>query len=61
MISVVIPTLNAERLLPRCFDNLIAARDAQDSLSGSHEPWIDADCSTLWFRRGGVTFMAKKQ
>src|SRR5258706_13342545 len=25
MISVVIPTLNAERLLPRCFDSLIAA------------------------------------
>ena len=24
MISVVIPTLNAERLLPRCFDSLIA-------------------------------------
>jgi glycosyltransferase involved in cell wall biosynthesis len=25
MVSVVIPTLNAERLLPRCFDSLIAA------------------------------------
>ena len=25
MISVIIPTLNAERLLPRCFDSLIAA------------------------------------
>jgi glycosyltransferase involved in cell wall biosynthesis len=25
MISVVIPTINAERLLPRCFDSLIAA------------------------------------
>ena len=25
MISVVIPTLNAERLLPRCFDSLIIA------------------------------------
>ena len=25
MISVVIPTLNAERKLPRCFDSLIAA------------------------------------
>src|SRR3978361_1978969 len=25
MISVVIPTLNAERALPRCFDSLIAA------------------------------------
>src|ERR1700733_2409851 len=25
MISVVIPTLNAERLLPRCFDSLITA------------------------------------
>jgi glycosyltransferase involved in cell wall biosynthesis len=25
MISVVIPTVNAERLLPRCFDSLIAA------------------------------------
>src|SRR5580692_3650773 len=25
MISVVIPTLNAERLLPRCFDSLISA------------------------------------
>src|SRR4051812_14239400 len=25
MISVVIPTLNAERLLPRCFDSLIPA------------------------------------
>ena len=25
MISVVIPTLNAERTLPRCFDSLIAA------------------------------------
>jgi len=25
MISVVIPTLNSERLLPRCFDSLIAA------------------------------------
>ena len=24
MISVVIPTINAERLLPRCFDSLIA-------------------------------------
>src|SRR5471030_2831941 len=25
MISVVIPTLNSERLLPRCFDSLITA------------------------------------
>src|SRR4051812_40823184 len=25
MISVIIPTLNAERLLPRCFDSLIGA------------------------------------
>ena len=25
MISVVIPTLNAERTLPRCFDSLITA------------------------------------
>src|SRR5256885_4709304 len=25
MISVVIPTLNSERLLPRCFDSLIPA------------------------------------
>jgi hypothetical protein len=25
------------------------------------EPWIDADCSTIWFRRNGVTMMARKQ
>src|SRR5882757_828790 len=43
MISVVIPTLNSERLLPRCFDSLIPAavrgvvREVIVSDSGSND------------------------
>ncbi|HYS45340.1 MAG TPA: glycosyltransferase, partial [Rhizomicrobium sp.] len=43
MVSVIIPTLNAERLLPRCFDSLIPAavrgvvREVIVSDSGSND------------------------
>src|ERR1700759_753589 len=43
MISVVVPTLNAERLLPRCFDSLIAGavrgvvREVIVADGGSHD------------------------
>jgi hypothetical protein len=51
----------AEQSTDRTFD----AGQYLDSLNtpdhDEDEPWIDATCSTIWFRRDGVTLMANKR